>query len=327
MIPSSLSVTVVIVFQKPTLYVNECLEALSHLEGGPWPLVLVPDKKIPEYNKFGIQVPCQGTIAEKRNRGIAAVPATCKAVAFIDSDAYPNPDWLIQATTILAEASEDVAGVTGPNLTPPHDPWLRRVPGYAIESRLIMGRGAYRFTDRLVSHLEQYPRATTCNMILRRNVFEQISGFNPALLTSEDVALVDALIAADLKIYYDIRIKVYHHRRNLLFFLVQHFNEGLHVRYHFRFRRSASKLVALPSLLVITELLLAVTQRFDILLGLQLLQLAIFIIERKAFGFSWKDTWGAAFAMWGFLKAYGFGSIFSLLGGDKFYIHNRRDPS
>ena len=55
------------------------------------------------------------TIAAKRN--LAADLATTTFLAFIDSDAYPENDWLLNSLEIF-EADSRIAAVCGPNLSP-----------------------------------------------------------------------------------------------------------------------------------------------------------------------------------------------------------------
>ncbi len=320
-----LRAAVVVVFKTRTHYVDQCLESLLRMDARFLSLILVPDRFVAEYTEWGVQTPCVGTIAQKRNRGIEAVPRDCPFVAFIDSDAYATPNWLSLAVARLAREAADVAAVTGPNLTPPEDGYWRQLPGLAIASKLVMGRGAYRFSDRLVQQLDNYPNATTCNMLVRRDLLSQLGGFDGSLRTAEDVEFCDRVLKAGYRIVYDARIVVFHHRRDLLRFCLQQFNEGLRLADYRRFRRAGRFWVYMPSTLVVVDAILGlVMRRPDLLLALQFVQFAIFLAEQRH-GRS-RHAIGAAATMWAFLVSFGLGGIFSFLGGHRLYVPNRHDP-
>jgi len=321
------SVAVVVVFRECSGFVDQCLDAIQRMEGGPWPLIMVPDKFVPEYEGRGTQIPFVGTIAAKRNRGIAAAADDCKYIAFVDSDAYPTPSWLAQVCARFSQMDRRTAAITGPNLTPPQDSLLRRVPGLAIESKLIMGEGAFRFTNQGATEIDNFSYATTCNLVVRRDVLQEIGGFNKKLLTAEDVGLCDAMIGRGYRIFYDPTIIVYHHRRDLFRFWLQHFNEGLHVKYYLNFTHIRRRPVFFPSLLVIGELLIGLAGHWWLFLGLlQAAQLLVYFLDRRRAAGTTGKAALAAVSMWGFLKAYGLGGILSFVGGDKFYLSSRHDP-
>ena len=50
--------------------------------------------------------------------------ATGEIIAYIDSDARADPDWLSYLATTFLES--DFVGVGGPNLVPPEDDWVAK---------------------------------------------------------------------------------------------------------------------------------------------------------------------------------------------------------
>lgn len=84
---------------------------------------------------------CPGDPASKRN--YAAKKACGKYLAFIDSDAYPHPDWLKNSLKHLKPAH--ISAVCGPNLTPPQDNLYQKTSGLVWSSWLgAGGAGTYR---------------------------------------------------------------------------------------------------------------------------------------------------------------------------------------
>ncbi|MCE5278615.1 MAG: glycosyltransferase [Planctomycetaceae bacterium] len=318
-------IAVVVIFQRRSAYVDQCLEAIANLRGGPWPLILVGDEFVPAYEQYGTQVVDAGGISHKRNVGAAAAPQQCRFIAYVDSDAFPQEDWLVQARQRLEQSDASLAAVTGPALTPPQEPWLRRICGWAMASPLIMGpQVSGNYDPHRTAELVQ--NASTCNLVVRRDVLERLGGFDESLRTSEDVALSNAIVAAGMTILRDPAVVVYHHRRDLVHFWMQWFNEGLSLKQRGTFNRAGAVLVWIPSLFVIAQAVLAGLGLVGLLAMLQGLQLIVFLIDRKLAKAPWLDSLGAAVAMWGFPIAYGIGGIASFLGGCRLYLASRNDP-
>ncbi|HRY30565.1 MAG TPA: hypothetical protein P5079_11095 [Elusimicrobiota bacterium] len=318
---------IVVVFKKWTGYVAECVRAIENLRGGPYPLVLVPDGPVPEYVGSARVVVHAGSIAQKRNAGVGACPPEVPWVAFVDSDAWPRTDWMLGFQTRLDKLSSSlpVVCVTGPDLTPPLDPWTRRVTGYALASPLIMGRGSLRFR---VSEKAVFVRnASTCNMFVRRDALSSVGGFDERLLTSEDVQLCQDLLSRGGAILFDPEIAVFHHRRDIPRFFLQWFNEGLALRHYRRFPAAGNFLQHLPSVLMLSEaaLLFLGWTGLGLVMCLELGQYVVFYFDSLRRGTGAFLSHGVAFSMWLFVKAYGAGGMISYLFRPRKYVHSRCD--
>jgi O-antigen biosynthesis protein len=106
-----------------------------------------------------------------RNAGVAQ--ATGEVVAFLDDDAYPDPDWLhYLAASLRANAH---AGVGGPNIPPDDDglvaDCVAAAPGGPIHVLI---------SDREAEHVPG------CNMAFRKSVLEEIGGFDERFTAAGD---------------------------------------------------------------------------------------------------------------------------------------------
>lgn len=145
-----------------------------------------------------------------QKRDLAVSQALGKVCAFLDDDAYPAPDWLDQAARVLTDP--EVAAVGGPGLTPPEDGLLAQAGGAVYASLLGSGGLVYRFARRQRRLVDDYP---AYNLIIRKDVLDQIGGFNSTYYGGEDTKVCLAIIALGKQIVYDPQVAVYHHRRPL----------------------------------------------------------------------------------------------------------------
>ncbi|MBD2531094.1 glycosyltransferase [Nostoc flagelliforme FACHB-838] len=135
-----------------------------------------------------------------RNVGMAA--ATGEIVAYTDSDCMVDPDWL---TYLVAKfLSSDVGAVGGPNLSPPEDSLVPACvavsPG--VPTHILL-------SDEVAEHI------AGCNMAFRREILEEINGFNPIFRTAgDDVDICWRLQDKGYTIGFSPTAIVWHFRRN-----------------------------------------------------------------------------------------------------------------
>jgi GT2 family glycosyltransferase len=110
-------------------------------------------------------------LSHARNAGISA--ATGDIVAFLDDDAYPDPDWLHYVAAALDGNAH--AGVGGPNLPPEDDGLVAEcvaaAPGGPIHVLI---------SDREAEHVPG------CNMAFRKSALEEIGGFDERFRVAGD---------------------------------------------------------------------------------------------------------------------------------------------
>lgn len=147
------------------------------------------------------------SLGEKRDIGIRA--AKGEIVAFIDDDAYPDPNWLTNALKVF-ESNKEITAVGGPNITAPDDPFWAKIGGYIYESYCTSGGAQFRFLPkerRFVAELQGV------NLIIRKDILKKIGGFASRLYSGDDSKVCATIRAAGKKVLYDPKVVVYHHRR------------------------------------------------------------------------------------------------------------------
>jgi O-antigen biosynthesis protein len=188
----------------------DSLEGLSRLRYPNFEVIVVDDGSVtpiaplvePYAELYGfrtIRTPNRG-LSAARNVGMEA--ATGEIVAYLDDDAYPDPDWL----TYLADRFEKTAhvGIGGPNLAPPGDgpiaDCVANAPGGPVQVLL---------SDELAEHVPG------CNMAIRRQALMDIGGFDPQFrVAGDDVDACWRLQERGGTLGFCPAAMVWHHRRN-----------------------------------------------------------------------------------------------------------------
>lgn len=207
-------------------YVKEAINKYNELDYDDFEVLIFPDEiKIEEVEKLNLQYTKDGylikgndkiriipfkTNSPSKKRNMSLRYAKGEIFAFIDSDAYPRSDWLNNALEELEK--DEVAAVGGPAITPTSDNVFKMASGRIYESFMGTGKYRYRYLPKKKREAIDLP---TVNLIMKREVFETIGGFNTSYYPGEDTVLCLNIVEAGYKIIYSPDILVYHHRRPL----------------------------------------------------------------------------------------------------------------
>lgn len=145
-----------------------------------------------------------------------------KYVVFTDADCIVPKDWL--KNLIKNFNDENIASVGGPNLTPDDDTKLARCVGIVLGFLSKVG-ARYGLDANKVMETFHNP---ACNVAYRREVLEEVGGFNDRLITCADEELDYRIREKGYTILYSPEAKVFHYRRkSYKKFAMQAFNYAI----------------------------------------------------------------------------------------------------
>lgn len=200
----SLNFTFVIPARNEEHFLGKCLESIRRLERGTDTVaieVIVVDNQSTDSTAdiarmCGARVITVAPGAVSRARNAGAASATGNVLAFVDADCELPPDWL---TICLQSLSEPGIVAVGTRMAVPPDvaPWVER----------IWFELAHRRSVSLVETVQWLP---TFNLLVRRDAFLAVAGFDESLVTCEDVDLGYRLSAVG-RLIRDHRTGTCHH--------------------------------------------------------------------------------------------------------------------
>ena len=220
-------VSVIIPVKEINEYILESIPYLLNQSYKDFEVIIFPDKANKESIDKRIKVIETGNIGPAEKRDLALKYSKGEILAFIDDDAYPKENWLENALENFWD--ENVAAVGGPNLTPKRNNSFQKASGFALSTFLVSGSVAYRYKKTKRKEIDDFP---SCNLFIRKNIFEEVGGFDSKYWPGEDTKLCLEIIKRGKKIIYDPEVVVYHHRRRKLIpYLKQIFSYSKHRGY------------------------------------------------------------------------------------------------
>ncbi len=172
-------------------------------------VLIFPDEKDKVHTWPKTKIIASGKVGPAEKRDLALKYAKGKVLAFLDDDAYPERDWLKIMTPLFRDSN--IGAVGGPAITPNHDGILQKVSGAVFESYLGGGPARNRYLSAgKKKECDDWP---TVNLLVWRDVFAEVGGFDSSFWPGEDTKLCLDIINAGYKIIYDPEGVVYHHRR------------------------------------------------------------------------------------------------------------------
>ncbi|MBU3966069.1 MAG: glycosyltransferase [Euryarchaeota archaeon] len=186
---------------------SECIQKCKELDYDNFEIIVLPDHEHSTLSQ--VKIVATGEVSPGKKRNTGEKNSTGEFLAFIDSDAYPQKEWLKNAMRYFNDS--DIAAVGGPGITPEEDPILEKAGGYVLSSFMMGGlSNRFRLGKSIVSK-----DIHSCNFIARRSIIEKIGGWNERYWPGEDTLICLNIEKAGKKMLESIDVVVYHHRRPL----------------------------------------------------------------------------------------------------------------
>ena len=223
-----LSVAIIIPVKYFNINLEKAIQECLKLDYKKFEVLVFPDITSKEFMKYAgkIKVIPTGSIGPAEKRDLALEHSSADIFAFLDDDAYPEADWLKNALRHFKD--KEIAAVGGPSITPPEANFASIVSGNALSCSIVSGPYTYRYVpgNKIIA-VDDYP---SCNFLVRREVFKKLGGFDSSFYPGEDTKLcLEITRELKMKILYDPKVLVYHHRRDsLIGHLKQMANYAMH---------------------------------------------------------------------------------------------------
>ncbi len=192
-----------------------CLKSCQAIVDDNFVTVVVSDAPVDVVGNYGAINVVTGSVvmtgpAVKRDFAVARIAADL--YAFLDDDAYVEPDWLQRVRRVVA-ANPEVAAFGGPGLMPDDQSFSEELSAATMESNLGGGSINYRFRMLSKRFCDDFP---AFNFLVRAEWLGRVGGWGSSLYGGEDTLICSKLHDAGATILYDPILYVRHYRRTLI---------------------------------------------------------------------------------------------------------------
>ncbi len=200
-------VSVIIPFKRAGAYLDECLAHLDRQTYRDFDIYLVPDEPLARAGPQ-LHVIASGAVLPNRKRQVAAEATGAEILAFIDDDAFADPEWLASAARHFDDP--DVVAAGGPAVTPPDDSPCQRASGAIFAAAIVTATTRHRYVTESRRDVDGLP---SCNLLVRREAFLRDAEASVRFWPGEDILLCMFAARDGARIVYDPEALVFHHRR------------------------------------------------------------------------------------------------------------------
>ncbi len=313
---------------------TKCLKKLNKLIYSNFFVTIVldhkPKKKIPKF-KYKLNKLVLGKINMSKKRNIAAKKFNSKFIAFIDSDAYPNQDWLKLAVKYLKQKKGEVVG--GPGIPFQNQNYSEKICYFSKRSKYVTGYlnfRKYKAKKRYCDWLE------SCNLVMEKKFFLKYGGMDATRYTGEDKEFFERVRKKNpkLKVFYSPDLFIYHRERRFIGFLLQRSCFGMDFINLIKFNVGLKGLQPILPILIFIILFsiiasnISLNLKLIILLSSFILVSSIIFLEIKKYIASFKDIILTIITIGLANFSFALGSLIALIGlkkilANKFYSYSR----
>jgi len=159
-------------------------------------------------------------------RNEAVKEAKGEILYFCNRDSRVEPD-IFKKIVEKMDKDEKIAGVGGPDLTPPNNNYIQHLFGYAMGSYFAHWKMRARYAEIGKERVSDEKELLLSNLAIRKDIFLKANGFSNRLYPNEENELINRIIKIGYKFIYSPEIKIYRDRRKtLLGFIKQFYRYG-----------------------------------------------------------------------------------------------------
>ena len=226
-----------------------------------------------------------GKINMSKKRNLATKKFKSKFIAFIDSDAYPNKNWLKNGIKYLKQKKGDVVG--GPSLPFAKQNYSEKICYLSKRSIFVTGYLNFRKYKAKKRHCDWLE---SCNLIMEKKFFLKYGGMDSKRYTGEDKEFFERARRKNpnIKVFYSPDLFIYHRERRFFGFLLQRSCFGMDflnlIKYNVGIRgfQPILPILIFVSFLILLISKIAVPSKILIFLsGLLLINFAIILETKK----------------------------------------------
>lgn len=214
-----LSVSIVIPSRNVDYLLEKCVQKIRLLYPDVKIVLVIDDILSEDYKKFDENVFIlkseKFTMSAKRNQGVKFVDT--KYIALIDSDAFPDENWLENAFLFL-ENNREYSAVTGCQMNYPDDLFTQKCLRLLRFSPLFSHDEWFKVID-LDTKETDCSEFMTSNVVIRRETYEKLNGMREDLYLAEDNEFSQRMSQNGYKIRFIPNVKVFHREAKTYSFL------------------------------------------------------------------------------------------------------------
>jgi len=216
-----MDISIVVAVRNEINHIEKCIRSLFEQDfDGKYEVIVVDgmsddgtykllEKLQKKYNFILLRNP---KINAAAGRNIGIKKAKGKLIAFIDGDAYAYKDWLSNIRKTFEKT--DAIGVGGPDLLPQDAGHKAKAIGLVMTSPLARGGKFNPSTQHTLMEEEKYvDHIPTCNLCLKREVFDKLGLFDENFVKGQDLELSYRIRKRGYKLFYSPSIRVLHYRK------------------------------------------------------------------------------------------------------------------
>jgi len=304
----------------------KCLKEINKINYSNFFVTIVLDhdskNKLTKF-KYKINKLVVGKINMSKKRNIAVKKFKSKYISFLDSDSYPNKNWLKFAIKYLKQKKGDIVG--GPSIPFHNQNYTEKICYLSKRSYFVSGYLNFRKYKAKKRHCDWLE---SCNLTMEKKFFLKYRGMDNKRYTGEDKEFFERVRKKnpDLKVFYSPDLFIYHRERRYTGFLLQRSCFGMDFLNLIKFNVGPRGfqpilpiLIFLPILIILISKIVLIT-KITILLSLITLINLLIIFEITQYIKSFKTIFFTAITINLANIAFALGSIATFLGLKNFLI-------